>query len=409
LELLEHFGIRDMGMKIKSQLLTVGVMLAVHPAFAGTQPQAVDVGAFQFIPTIGVSHNHDNNIFNQPSGTKSSGISRFTPQLQLVTQKDAHTLALTYGGDYGIYTNSDNDDYQDHSFSADAFLEMNSRNRFTLAASLEQLHDNRGTGSSEGAAATSRNKPDEYDLNGASGLWEYGADSARFGASFNVAVSDIEYSNNRLETQFRDRDALSLQARLYGRIQPRTRLFVELGTKEIDYDTLPLTGDSLDSDEDSLSVGVVWEATGKTTGTVKFGTTEKDFSGVGRKDSDLSIWAVEVVWSPRTYSNVIFTSTSAPKETNGTGSSIDSRSHQVSWLHDWSGLLHSSMSFSLGTDEYENDPRSDDRTDYSIGVNYDLERWINLGFSYSVQDLDSNTSVFDYDKRIIALTLNLSL
>ncbi|MBL4680774.1 MAG: outer membrane beta-barrel protein [Pseudomonadales bacterium] len=389
--------------------MAIGIMLAAQPAIAEIQPQAVDLGGFNFTPTIGISQSLDNNIFNQPNGRRSSGISRFTPQLQLFAQKDANTLALTYGGDYGIYANSDNDDYQDHSFSADAYLEMNSRNRFTLAASIAQLHDNRGTGSSEGAAATSRTKPDEYDLNGASALWEYGADSARFGASFNITLADIEYTNNRLETQFRDRDEVSLQARLYGRVQSKTRFFVELETRDIEYDTLPISGGSLDSDQDTFSVGVVWEATGKTTGTVKIGSTDKEFSAPSRQDADLNTWEVEVVWSPRTYSNVFFTSSSAPRETNGTGTYIESRSHQVQWLHDWSGRLHTSVSFALGNDEYDNDPRSDDRLDYSFGVNYDLERWINLGFTYSYQELDSNTAVFDYDKRIIAFSVDLSL
>ena len=398
-----------MGIKISSRLLLVSAMFTVQPVLAATQPQAVDMGTFQFIPTIGISQSHNNNIFNQPNGTRSSGISRFTPQLQWVAQKDANTLALTYGGEYGIYASSDNDDYQHHSFSADAILEMNSRNKFTLGASTERLHDNRGTGSSEGLAATSRIEPDKYDLNGLSALWEYGADTARFGASFNVAVADIEYSNNRLETQFRDRDEVSLQARLYGRVQSKTRFFVELETREIEYDTLPINGGALDSDQDTFSAGVVWEATGKTTGTVKIGTTDKDFNGVGRSDADLTTWEVEVLWSPRTYSNVYFTSSNSPRETNGTGTYIESRSHQVRWKHDWSGLLHSDMSFAVGTDEYDNDPRSDDRTDYSVGVNYDLARWINLGLSYSYQDLDSNTAVFDYDKRVIAVTLDLSL
>ena len=396
-------------MKISSRLLLVSAMFTVQPVLAVTQPQAIDMGTFQFIPTIGISQSHNNNIFNQPNGTRSSGISRFTPQLQWVAQKDANTLALTYGGEYGIYASSDNDDYQHHSFSADAILEMNSRNKFTLGASTERLHDNRGTGSSEGLAATSRNEPDEYDLNGVSALWEYGADTARFGASFNAAVSDIEYSNNRLETQFRDRDEVSLQARLYGRVQSKTRFFVELEAREIEYDTLPITGGSLDSDQDTFSVGVVWEATGKTTGTVKIGTTDKEFSDAGSSDADLTTWEVEVLWSPRTYSNVHFTSSSSPRETNGTGTYIDSRSHQVRWTHDWSSLLHTNMSFAVGTDEYDNDPRSDDRTDYSVGVNYDLARWINLGLSYSYQDLDSNTAVFDHDKRVIAVTLDLSL
>ena len=78
-------------------------------------------------------------------------------------------------------------------------------------------------------------------------------------------------------------------------------------------------------------------------------------------------------------------------------------------MHDWSGMLHSSVVVAFGKDDYDGSTRSDDRMNYSIGVYYDLDRWINVGLSYSYQDLDSNDPVFSYDKSVIALIFDLSL
>ena len=387
----------------------VGLLFIAQGSLAEVQPQGIDMGPGKLIPTLNVSETYDDNIFNQPNNEESSSILSLKPQLQFLAEDNANTYALTYVGDYGIYHSSDDDNYDEHGLSLDALLDMSARTNVTLAGSYETKHDARGTGSSEGGAAQSRTSPDEYDLVGASIIWDFGADDARFGAQLSASYSDIEYTNNRLETQFRDRDENKFSGKLFGRLQSKTRVFVQIESGDIEYNVLPITGGALDSDLTVMSLGVEWEATGKTTGSIKIGRTDKEFDSASLIDADLNTWEAEIVWSPRSYSNVYLTSSSSPQETNGTGSFIDSRTTEISWLHDWSGVLHSSFSVAAGNDEYEGDPRSDDRTNYSIGVNYDFDRWMNIGLAYSYQELDSNNAVFSYDKSSIALSFDLSL
>jgi hypothetical protein len=412
-------------MRSKSLVAVLGTVLAL-PALAATEPQAMDLGPVKFVPTLGVSQTYDDNIFSQPEGEVDAWISRIKPQLQFIAQQDLNILALTYMGDYGLYSSGDQDDYDDHTLSADGVLEANDQNRFTLSASLAKLHDARGTGGSEGVIANSRLEPDEYDATGYSLDYDFGREDAILGFALSAGQNDIAYQNNRLETQFRDRNDTDYGIKVSGRLAPKTRVFVELTRKDIGYDVvpqlrdgngqiisvvpgIPLLGASLDSQEQNVLVGAEWEATGRTTGTIKVGRLSKDFDADLRGDASFINWEASVLWMPRTYSSFTFMANKVPQETNGTGSFIEMSSYSVDWAHDWSSYLHSNVNLGLGKDTFQNDPRVDDRESLSASVNYDVDTWMNIGLGYSYMRKDSNNSLFDFDRSQLMLSFDVSL
>lgn len=376
---------------------------------AATKPQAVDMGPVKFIPTLGVTQKRDDNIFNQPTAEKSSWITQIEPQLQFMAEDRANVYAFTYSGDYGVYSGSSDDDYDDHVFSADFKFDFGAMHDASLSASFGMLHDNRGEGSSEGGVALTRTEPDEYDATGVAGTWEFGRDDARFGVGLAAQYTDVEYQNNRVETEFRDRDDTSFSARLYGRLMPKSRFFLEYATTDISYDVLPTNGVALDSDEQVISVGIEWDITGKTSGSVKVGQTDKDFDAAARDDGDFTSWEAELSWSPRTYSHFFLSTSRRPSETNGTGNFIDSRTYQVMWLHDWSSMVHSNVRIASGDDSYDQDPREDDRFDFSASLDYDFRRWLNVGIGYRYSEKDSNIAAFNYEKNVFFISIDASL
>ena len=373
------------------------------------EPAAVAMGPFQFVPSAEVVHGHTDNLFSQPTDTEDSNYTKLKPLLQWVAQTDANTFGATYQGDYGVFHSSSDDNYQDHDLSFDAYLEMNSRNRFDLGARAQKKHDRRGTGTSEGGAALTRDEPDEYDQNSLFGQWDFGAQGALFGSRLTVSSLDVEYQNNRIETQFRDRDEFTVAGRLYARISPMTRLFFELRDSAIEYDTLPLNGRSLDSDLRSYSVGAEWDITGRTTGSAKIGRGEKDFDDATREDGDLNEWEVSVTYDLRSYSQLHFISSKGFNETNGTGSFIDKEYYTVLWDHQWNDAWFTNASFTIGEDNFEDSTRVDDIIGYSAGVTWKIDRWASLAVDYNYFDKNSNDAIFDYDTRTLDLTLNISL
>jgi len=379
-------------------------------AIAANEPQSVELGGGKLIPQLSVGLKHDDNIFSQAVREQSDTILTLKPSVQWLQEKDTTSLAVTYSGDYGVYQDSGDDDYDDHTVSFDASLSPSEFVAADFGASYGWLHDNRGEGSSEGITAISRGEPDEYEIGNVNVEVDFGRDSAMFGFLLSASVDDIEYQNNRNETVFRDRDETAIAARVYAKLSGgKTKLFVQASQKDNSYDEDPILGGKLDSDEDGYSAGIQWEATAKTSGLIRIGQVDKDFDSAARKDSSVNIWEVEVVWSPRTYSHLILNSSSAPKETNGTGSFIDSQDTSLTWLHAWSDDLNTTLSIADGTDEYERSFREDDRQNISLSLKYDWRRWATVGASYTYSERDSNQNLFDFEKNIFAVSLDMSL
>ncbi len=399
-------------MRCRIFLSTAAVVLVSGAVQAAPEPQAFDFGSGKLIPMLEVIQKRDDNIFSQANGEESDSITQVKPVVQFLSRKNASSVALTYTGDYGKYWaviwNSP-DNYADHTLSFDALLSSSDMLSIDFGASLGRLHDNRGEGSSEGLNAAQRKEPDEYDLNNVNLLLDFGRDTARLGIELEAGRSAIDYSNNRTETRFRDRDETLLGARLYARGTGKTKFFLGVSTEEFEYSTSPLFGSSIDNDQDAWFVGAEWEATGKTTGAIKFGSMDKDFSAAARGDDDVTVWDIDVTFSPRTYSHILFSASNDARETNGTGAFIEARDLTLSWLHQWSDRCSSTVSYGTGDDDYASDTRQDDRDSFAISVAYDWQRWITIGAGISRSERDSNQNSFDFEKNVIQVSLDMTL
>ena len=390
--------------------IAVGISTVIMSSaiYAAPDPQAFDFGAVKFIPTMKLTQSVNSNIYSQPTNEESDSITNFEPVLQFLAEKNTSSLAFTYSGDFGNYWDNSDDNYADHTFSIDAAASPTDLFSFDLGASVGRRHDNRGEGSSEGQNFTSRREPDEYDINDVNVLVGIGRPNAMVGFEFEAGRTDIDYTTNESETRFRDRDESSVAGRIYIQASGKTRVFAEVTSKEFEYETPPLLGSLLDSEQQGFSVGATWDITGKTSGSVKVGSVDKEFDTGGSSD-DFTNWDVNIVWSPRTYSHVFLSSSQDARETNGTGAFIEVSNTSVTWQHGWSDRTRSIVSVGVGSSEYAGDTRSDDDSSFSVGLDYDWHRWITVGASITRTDRDSNVAAFDFDRNIFAVSLDMSL
>jgi hypothetical protein len=393
----------------KSVVIASLLVGSTASVFAATDPQEINWGGGKIIPTIKVSAKYDDNIFNDDNNEVDSLITQFEPGVDFIVQKNANIYKFGYIGDYSYYSDSSDDDYGDHKIAADLHFDMGSKARLDFLSGYGWLHDDRGTGASEGIGFI-RPEPDEYDQLDVAGSLELGAESGRFNLSLDASIADIEYQNNREQTKFRDRQDARRAATLFMRIAPKTSLLLEGSFMELEYDLLgSANGASLDSEETAFLVGMTWDITGKTTGSAKVGAVDKEFDEAAQGSDDMVTWDIDLSWSPRTYSTVFFSSSSLPSETNGTGLFIESALTSVHWVHDWSERLHTQASASIGTDEFNQDPREDDINRYGVSANYDFNRWMNIGIGYSFDEKDSNVDLFDYSRNIYSISFDISL
>ncbi|MFT7307082.1 MAG: hypothetical protein ACI9P7_002353, partial [Candidatus Azotimanducaceae bacterium] len=101
-------------------VLAVTLLFIGSVAFAAPDPQSIEVGGGKLIPTLSIVNKHDDNIFSQATSEESDTITQLKPSVQWLQEKDTTQLAVTYSGDYGLYWDSNDDDYDDHNLSFDA-------------------------------------------------------------------------------------------------------------------------------------------------------------------------------------------------------------------------------------------------------------------------------------------------
>lgn len=263
-------------------------------------------GAFTLETSLGIEAVDDSNIFQSAIDERSSNIWKLKPSLLMRLEPARSRVEFTYGGDYGWYDESSDDDYTDHTLEAGAYLLLGGRSGLDLVASIEDTHENRGTGLTQGFDPDSvvfPQEPDRYTTEQLLARYTYGVSHTRAFATLEGRTENLTYKNNRARTQQFDRDDNYGQVTFGVRVRPKTSLQLRVQARDIEYDNFRPSGVNPDSRENRYLVGVVWEATAKTTGTVLIGQVEKNFADPARPNFSGPNWEVAISWSPRTYSH----------------------------------------------------------------------------------------------------------
>jgi hypothetical protein len=379
-----------------------------------TGPAAIDAGPVAITPTLGVETKYRDNIYLQESNTTDSWIYLAQPALSALLQDRNNLYQLDYKGEAGWYEeNSQNDrnDYFDNTFSGDAHMEFSDRWIAEGYASWAALHEDRGTGLSEGLIGGDLPEPIEYDQGDIGGSLQYGADEGAGRLLFRAGYMDRQYQNFRDLTRPRDRDETTLATTFFYPVAPNTDVLAEYEFKDIHYPTPFTDQPPLDSDENSVLVGAQWDITPNLTSTAKVGYLEKDFKEPDRKNWDGLRWDLDLLLQPREQDSIIVHSSSRPEETTRNGDFIRQDVLTAQWTHNWSDRIYTELGALVGQDTYEQsiNDRKDDVYNASFRVGYEFRRWANVYAGYTYDDKDSNVEDLSYTDNIFRIGVVLSL
>ncbi len=370
----------------------------------------IKFGGVTVLPSMKIITRHDDNIYGSTSNKKSSPIVIVNPAVKLLLEDNIKAFTLDYDIELGSYIDSSDDDYIDQKLLG--VFEYHPTTKLKTALRLEYLdqHDPRGTARTEGIGGINplNLDPDEWHSYGVGGLVSYGSPNATGRIEFETSYVTKEYDNNRQFTFDRDRDDFNLRGAFYYRIRPKTRLLFEVNQTIFDYENDRAGVPSLDSTERDYTFGIDWDRTARTTGYAKLGYREKDFDSDLRDDVSGYTWQSGARWRPRTYSTVDLSTERRLDETNGIGDSIDVTEYKISWRHDWRDHISSSINLLYGEDEFDPTIREDTRFEAGINLNYNWRRWAKISTGYHYEERDSNVDIFDYDRNVFELTLDLS-
>jgi hypothetical protein len=381
----------------------------IRPAYSfpstppASGPASVQVGdtPFFFTPYLGLALGHDSNLFFSDINKKGSNL--FIGSAGFGVDARSHNAVFQVNAQIqdGRYTSSKEDSYIDSNVDARIDYAIDRRNFVRAGMQYLRGHDPRGS--------TDRpfgETPDKYRQGDPYFNYAFGAPGAR--GRIEAYYSDMfkRYINNREFTAGSDRDQQEYGAAFYWRVMPRTYVMVEGREDNIRY---KVAGPAFSADEQRLYLGVSWEATAATTGTIKFGRLKRDFVADNLQDFSGDSWEGIVTWAPRTYSRFDFYTARTTNESTGLGNFILTSVGGVEWTHNWTSYVKSSIDLRYQRDAYQGFDRTDKTWLAGFKAGYKFRRWLTLGAEYDYWKRDSNLDVFDYTRNLFLITATASM
>lgn len=397
------------------RLALPGALLALPMAVWAVEPADFKLGPVYVAPTLDVETRYVDNVLRTPSSLEySSWVLDTLPKVQAWLQSGVNTYSLSYQLQDFRYSSSKDDDFTDHQVNLDINHQFNGRNRLELHALYFDGHEERGTGLAEGRLAEGADRPVELQKTRFEGIYTYGGRDTRGRLDLGYRYYEPDYQNFRAFTRFRDRDEDTFFSTFYWRVRPRTDLLAEVRYTDVSYDEVRRADrlGSYDSDEYSYFLGVKWEATAKTSGSLRLGWYDREFDNGLRADEDGFSWEVDVDYKLRSYSVLNLGTRRFSQETNGIGDFIDTQEYSLAWDHDWSGRASTHVKVLYADDDYQSSGfarRDDDRWFGEARYTYKLRRWLDLGGGYRYEDRDSNAINLDYTRNAYFIEATLSL
>jgi hypothetical protein len=369
--------------------------------------QGFTVGQLVFTPTIGLSLGYDQNVTlaNDTNNKVESWYLVVSPGIRMELPSDRSSLAVSYEIDAGYYEGSSVDDYIDHTLRAEYFFDPTTRTDLGLFAEYSRGHERRGEGTRAGDTGLIPVEPDEYDYFAFGGHWSYGAVGSRGKIELRAGIADFDFENNLSQAIDRDRDEFFWGGIFYWRIAPKTSALFEYRWRDIDYAD---TDVSFDSEEERFLIGLTWDASARTTGTLKYGWLEKTFDAPDRAPYDGTTWEVGIDWRPRSYSVFSLKATRETDETDGFGDFVLREDISLDWHHNWNSQFGTTLGLGFGSDDHRPDVREDDFFYIGVSGRYQFRPWLQLGGGLKYHERESNDAEFDYDGLEYLISIELT-
>ncbi|MCK4911111.1 MAG: outer membrane beta-barrel protein [Thermodesulfovibrionales bacterium] len=194
----------------------------------------------------------------------------------------------------------------------------------------------------------------------------------------NLGQFMIDYDKD--EFLYKEHEDLSYSGYLYFKMLPKTSVFMEYTSTMLDYDDLY----DLDSTEFDYMLGVQWELTEKTTGTIKAGYSTREFD-TGVRDEESAIKLVgDMSFEVGDKTTVGVNISRRRKEAGIPGADFVTNQRASAWLNSKATSKFSwTISASMAQSEYmgADQDRRDDDLSGGLKLNYQFKRWLgaNMG------------------------------
>ena len=399
--------------------------------------QLEDGGAIA--PHVRIEVGTDSNPLRSTSGSDASAFVRVEPTVNYIVRNRNNRLRLRYIGDYLQYSTSycnsvpsfnnsvveagdcadgepsfNKASFQDHTFAADTFLEVNRRLRVVGDVRLALQHQPIGTGLTANALRLrDAEEPVSFTDRFAKVSLSYGASRARGEIRASLALVDRDYDEDSDPTT----NLSDLNER---RVQPEASLFYRVGSRTQAFGGFGLAqvrGGNSERDNTKFFVGLEFDSSGITTGSVRLTSEDQEFED-GREFS-FNGFELGITWKPKTYSTVEFSGLRQTERGQFDTSSLGlSTTLSADWTHYWTDLFSTRLYVeSLTNDQATisaanqgNGSTGDDRNvSIRLEANYNVRRWFDVGAFFESDSRSGQDNLgFDreFERTLIGISVN---
>lgn len=400
-----------------------GMMLCGITTFAQAQtssPEGVirTESGIDFIPGLVTSLRHDDNVIRDANKTVSSWLTTVAPSLKANLVDGANTYTLSSALRNGRYFSSDADNYTDGYLDAEARLSPGSAHLLKIKGTGSWLHEDRGTGVSEGRGLV-QDEVTRYNSQNAEVEYEYGNPGSTGKLRANAKYYNKDYDNFRDVTQYRDFDLRQVGGGFVYQTGGAFKLVAEATRANINFKSIDLSG-VRDNDDTNYRLGTEWEFSAITTGILKLGYQDKDFVLGSRENFNGFAWETVLQWQPLTYSGFDFAAGRRAKDVDALNINSDyilETSYAIGWNHQWSETLNTKLAYEYLTNEYNLLQNSGNslrrREDTNKVITAELiakpKRWLQVTAFVNLEDRSSTLGVIEYDRTVYGVEFKLTL
>jgi hypothetical protein len=367
------------------------------PAFAAGN---LHYGALEIHPFISLKETYNDNIFAVADNTTSDWVATITPGIKLALPVRRHLFTAEYNAVINSYSRYSSENTTGHNAKVLADFKLGSLFGLTLSDTYVKGSEPRVSSTSGQIEKFERNAPSvtaTYQL----------ADRSK------IQLDYTRTTWNFMLSEYRNRNEDLASVYFYYRFMPKTSAFVEYDWKNVSYEQKV---NGLDSQVNSGFLGLTWEMSASTRGTVKGGYMRKKFDAAGKED--VATWGASADIS-HAFSEDSVLKIIAMRELNES-SALGTRYFVTTgafaeYTHKLTYKISAVARASYGVDDYSNAiapdtvARSDKTFFGGAGLKYQMRDWVEFALDYNYRSRSSNLPVNDLKQNTYSLTINFAL
>jgi hypothetical protein len=361
----------------------------------------IQMGPVEVHPFISLKETYSDNIYLVTADKTHDFITTIAPGVQFKMPIRRHALFLTGSTTLNRYAGYSSENSTDWSLSGAGDFNFGSRINLKVVDSFLAGHEPR----SQSALAdmeTFRNN------NAAASLTYILAD---------ISKLQLDYANDYWKfknSDFRTRDENLVSVYAYYRVMPKTSLFTEYDFKNVYYTSKPVGSNDFDNKVHSALLGLTWELSTQSKGTVKGGYLYKVFDAPSLKNLGTFAASADISHHFSDYNSIKLIGARAVNESSleGTRYSI-STGMSGEFSHKFVERCSASVKASFSDESFadttgETVKRSDQIVVAGAKAVYTFRRWLESALEYYWRQKNSNIDIYDSTENNVSFTLKAS-